>query len=162
MKKLFVIFFVLFSGCYYGGSTVECESLLDTSSYVCSVSNENTDVCFDVIFENGAKENRCVESKESKEVSMKFDTESGIVVETKITNENLCSYIKVKLTTLSILICVIFTTASFIIAFNNFNTKHYTITLIFICLLFNLVGVSILYLIDKTREEMKDRKKPQK
>lgn len=66
---------------------------LDTSRYVCKASGENTDVCFNVILENGTKENRCIEEREYNGL-VEFDKKTNgeaAVVGAKITNESLSS-----------------------------------------------------------------------
>jgi hypothetical protein len=163
MKKLFVIFFVLFSGCYYGGSTVECESLLDNSKYMCEIDTKNADICFDVIFSDGKVENKCVEDdNNSQNFLLEFSTKNRTpVVNTKIVEETYSSdtiYLFIGLTSFLWFMSVV---VSFVVVFgdNNYDKRNrYTITLLFVCL-FHFIGLGILYLIDTTKDEMKDRKK---
>lgn len=154
----------MFSGCYYGGSKVECESLLDTSRYICKASGENTDVCFDAIFESGIKENRCIEENEYNTL-VEFNKKiNDTIVDTEITNENFGQATKHLTIAMTCFVWVVFFITSLFIAFDRYGVyreKHLTITLIFVCLLFPIIGPLILYLVDKTREEIKDRKKPQ-
>lgn len=159
-KIIILIIAVCCIGCTYGGSTVECESLSNNDHYMCEIHATNTDVCFDVFFSNGKIENKCVDDSKSNDL-FKFSTKNKTsVIDVKIVEETYSSDTIYLITMLTSFMWFMSTTLLFVYVFGgNYNKRnHYTITLIFVCL-FHFIGLGILYLIDKTKEEMEDRKK---
>jgi hypothetical protein len=160
MKTILLPLF-LFCGCY-GGSTVECESLINTNKYTCEVDTKEADICFDVIFSDGTKENRCIEDDTINNKIFLFSkrtTNSSIVSRTEITSESYSSssfFLIVFLTCFFWFILICFSIVIALIEDQAMKKRHYTITLLFVCL-FHFIGLGILYLIDKTREEIRDR-----
>jgi len=160
MKRIILLPLFLICGCYYGGSTVECESLLNTNRYVCKIDTQNADICFNVIFNDEMKENVCIDDNDTNDFFTfnKKTINSSTVLKTEITSESYSSnsfFLIVFLTCFFWFILICF---SIVIAFEDqaMKKRHYTITLLFVCL-FNFIGLGILYLIDKTREEIRDR-----
>jgi len=162
MKK-FCFAFLFIASCYYGGSSVKCESIQDSNAFVCDIDKaENTDLCFDVFFDDSSSERICNRSgfmrgehssaevtqvKRAKIVSEEFSESSiGLIIS--------LSFLGWALLIIICLGCIF----AYDGPYSDMRKEFLTITIVIVCGLFHFIGLLLLWLIFVTREEMRERK----